>query len=57
MALHTLLKHMLTNTLLPPSSSGDTTLPSCTFPHPNLADLSLQLLTQWSPLAPTCPTQ
>lgn len=41
-ALRDLLTYALTNTPLPPSEDGITTMPECTFPHPNLAHLSLQ---------------
>ncbi|KAF8589278.1 hypothetical protein K439DRAFT_1612866 [Ramaria rubella] len=42
--LRDLLTHTLTSTPLPPSASGNTTLPSCTLTHLNLAHLSLQHL-------------
>jgi anaphase-promoting complex subunit 2 len=41
-ALRDLLTYMLTNTPLPPSEDGNATMPECTFPHPDLANLSLQ---------------
>lgn len=41
-ALRDLLKYMLTNTPLPPSEDGNAAMPECIFPHPHLANLSLQ---------------
>lgn len=41
-AFRTLLTYMLTNNPLPPSEDGNTAMPECAFPHPNLAHISLQ---------------